>query len=405
MEAEDIAKRSDVEPWMVTFAHISMSQMLYLSDMIDEALGYIVKAAELSAAHNLLSLNSLIAITEADIYEKRLDWGMADKTLQNAITQIKYTEPGIGSLVYLDYARLKVKEGKLSDAIDLCHTGLELSVKHQNMEFRRELIKMLADLYYECGDYDESLHYYRFYFSHLENISNQANEMDFNSLLMEYQHSDLRNQIQMGELKLIAANRKIALIGSISVIIVLLFLFLLGLYTTKRKMYDKLALQYHNHIRRTGVLTLTEYAEGNSEEELLEGELLNHEEEDLDKNTLLNDSLHDLFDRIEKIMNSEFYYRGRDISLEKLAEVVGSNRTYTSKAINTYSGLSFTSYINKHRIEDAAKILSSVDNEMLLGEIAEKVGYNSLSVFSKTFQKETGVTPRQFRDSIKRHTV
>lgn len=86
--------------------------------------------------------------------------------------------------------------------------------------------------------------------------------------------------------------------------------------------------------------------------------------------------------------------------LKRLAELLDTNRTYVSKAVNKYSGMSFSSYLNMYRINEATAVISDPSRSVLLKQLADDLGYNSVTVFSKAFQKETGLMPSRYRKEI-----
>lgn len=100
-------------------------------------------------------------------------------------------------------------------------------------------------------------------------------------------------------------------------------------------------------------------------------------------------------------MRDSKIYRKKDLSLDSLATEAGSNRTYLSKIINSFSKGDFYSYINGYRIREAVSIIESADGRKLpFKDIADKVGYNSVNVFHKVFVKETGLPPGKYRSSL-----
>lgn len=106
-----------------------------------------------------------------------------------------------------------------------------------------------------------------------------------------------------------------------------------------------------------------------------------------------------LFDTIEKKMSDEHLYRTNGLTLETLAEAIGSNRTYVSRAVNMFAGVSFSRYVNHFRVEETVKRLSEPASDILVKELAYSLGFRSDSVFSKVFKSETGMTPNEFRRS------
>ena len=77
--------------------------------------------------------------------------------------------------------------------------------------------------------------------------------------------------------------------------------------------------------------------------------------------------------------------------------MTGTNRTYLSQAINEYAGMSYNSWINMYRISEATDILSDPSNSISLKQLADNLGYNSISVFHRAFLKGTGMTPSVWR--------
>ena len=72
----------------------------------------------------------------------------------------------------------------------------------------------------------------------------------------------------------------------------------------------------------------------------------------------------ELFRTLERIMREEKIYKDNFITKDKVAEILGTNRTYLSRIINEQSKLSFTHYVNRFRIEEAIRLLSDPNNEI-----------------------------------------
>lgn len=89
-------------------------------------------------------------------------------------------------------------------------------------------------------------------------------------------------------------------------------------------------------------------------------------------------------------------YANPDISLDTLTASLGMNRTKINDVLKTELGLTFTGYLNKLRLTEAARLLS--DNPQLsISEVAYKVGYNNASYFNKLFKEEYSCPPKTFR--------
>ena len=87
------------------------------------------------------------------------------------------------------------------------------------------------------------------------------------------------------------------------------------------------------------------------------------------------------------------------LTLPAVAEKCWYNPTYFSRLFKEHTGMTFTAYLNKIRIENATALLRSTD--MRIEDICFTVGFSDKSRFYKCFQEHTKLTPYQYRKSKK----
>ncbi|MFN0203665.1 MAG: helix-turn-helix domain-containing protein [Bacteroidia bacterium] len=105
-----------------------------------------------------------------------------------------------------------------------------------------------------------------------------------------------------------------------------------------------------------------------------------------------------LSEKIQMAMEVNKMYLDTDLSLAKVALLVGSNTKYVSNAINLIFQKNFTTYVNEFRIEESIRLLATSQADVYtLETIAQLSGFKSRSVFITSFKKATGVTPSQFK--------
>lgn len=85
----------------------------------------------------------------------------------------------------------------------------------------------------------------------------------------------------------------------------------------------------------------------------------------------------------------------QDVSLTVLSSITKLNASYLSRLFKQQVGVNISEYINFQRIEKAKTILRSTEHNVT--EVAEMVGFNSVSYFSKRFKTIVGVLPNQYR--------
>lgn len=90
----------------------------------------------------------------------------------------------------------------------------------------------------------------------------------------------------------------------------------------------------------------------------------------------------------------------KNISLDQLAEYLGVSPFYLSKLFKEEKGENYISYLTTCRLEKAKRLLQN--DSLIIKEITAQTGYNDQNYFSKLFKQKYGMTPSEFRDSIKR---
>lgn len=96
-------------------------------------------------------------------------------------------------------------------------------------------------------------------------------------------------------------------------------------------------------------------------------------------------------------MDKDALYLDPNLSLQKLSRHVGALPNQVSQTLNEQIGASFFDYIAQHRIEAAKPMILDAKASSLA--VSLDVGFNSRSTFYKAFKRETGMTPKAFRDA------
>lgn len=89
-------------------------------------------------------------------------------------------------------------------------------------------------------------------------------------------------------------------------------------------------------------------------------------------------------------------YTNADLDLDSVVSATGTNRNKVNEILKTELGMTFTSYLNKLRLTQAARLLIE-KGSATISEIAYSVGYSNVSYFNKLFKEEYGCTPKDFR--------
>lgn len=107
-----------------------------------------------------------------------------------------------------------------------------------------------------------------------------------------------------------------------------------------------------------------------------------------------------LMHQIATALREQKLFASPDLTIQDLASAVHSNRTYVSQCINRRTGLSFSQYVARYRVEHAQQILRDsgygTDKEAIMDAMTSS-GFSSDQTFYRVFKEITGETPLQYR--------
>lgn len=102
-----------------------------------------------------------------------------------------------------------------------------------------------------------------------------------------------------------------------------------------------------------------------------------------------------IINNIRKYIDDHYY---EDINLDMLSKIVYINPYYLSKLFKEKTGENYISYLTRVRIENAKKLLRNPEYKIY--SISEMVGYDSARHLSKVFKEFTGLTPKEYRNTL-----
>ncbi|MFR4847985.1 helix-turn-helix domain-containing protein [Alistipes finegoldii] len=295
-------------------------------------------------------------------------------------------------MTYLSYGTYLNDRGEYARAIPVLRQGIELSERSNNAVHRYKLYLRISEAETALGRYREALDYFKSYHSQADSIFNVERERSINELRVRYDAERQENMLRKSEIDLIRQQRRFQLL-------LLLLLFAVGistvvyiLYRRKDKMYKQIVRQQYEFLKKekkAAQPAMPPPGPTSPQTEKPSPDRDDHAVRDAE-----------LFARIEYLMQTEGVYRQNDLTIERLAERLDTNRTYISRAINQQAGKTFSSYVNSYRIDEAVRRLSDVDDDTPLKALAQTLGYNHLQTFYTSFQSAIGMPPSKYREKL-----
>ncbi len=296
--------------------------------------------------------------------------------------------------------------------------SLEISEEFDIPAMRIELYRILSDIYKEKNDFEKSLEYFTIHFEYYDSISKTENIDKYNQLLTMHGIEQKENEIlklntEQEKNKAMLKQQKI-LVFSISIIL-FISLFTLFIFVILRK---KLIFSNENIVKRNLELVKSESQLIDSEKKLkeskteLEAIIEQLEQNEINtaniikekyKNISISENKIDILaEKIILLMETEKFYMQNNITKKKLADKLETNTKYISLTINKKFDCNVNTFINKYRIKEARRLLTTTNmKKMTIEAIAKNVGFNTINTFNKVFKNEFGITPSYYLKSIK----
>ncbi len=95
----------------------------------------------------------------------------------------------------------------------------------------------------------------------------------------------------------------------------------------------------------------------------------------------------------KRLMNDKKLFLQPNLTLEDVADILHSNKTYVSRMVNNSYGQGFSELMNRMRVDYAKEYILS-HRSARQSEIARNCGFLSASSFNTVFKKVTGTTPK-----------
>lgn len=332
--------------------------------------------------------NNTIAYTRLKIAEIHMKMGEMD----NALQQINEVEAIPIKNIYEDVQQeyhftvatffLANKQYNLA----LKHAGVLMpsdTSKFMVHRFVPEVYKLVSEIYSKKNEDALAMSYLKKYTLIADSLKKQSNIARSMILLAESNNKKTRTDLN-NERKF--SGSLIFGIVFLSVVLLTILLFYRRLYISKLKLVKKSVDKTYED----KILPL--------KASIRESIRIDHlpDEEEIKKQLDLIIRLNDLFIEEKAFLNP-------GLNIKETAEMLSTNRTYLSKAINTQLNSTFPAFVNEYRIKESInQIVSGFTLNHTIEALAKKSGFASRNVFVAAFKKNTGVVPSFFIANYKK---
>ena len=387
--------RQNNDPYLIYCGAISMARNLCLNRKMEEAWRYTREADRLSKRYDFKN-RSDIYNTYGEIALEAGDYMKAGLYYEQAIREHGFSQAAYVVSTYVGYGRALIAQKKYKSALEKLQIGKEISEKNITSLFRREVYLLLSACYDRLGEPKEALEYYKRYTAESFRLYNEDKERTEKELMVRYETEKRNKELaQKNMLLQKEQNRVMALVGITFVVLIVVLLFYIN-YRRKNRLYKQIVRESVDWLAKERQFS-KRIAEQEKQLQELIGKAGAVDGGRYSGSSLNKDSQQELFGRLERLMQNDQVYKNSLFTREKMAELLGTNRTYLSQTINEQTGLTFTHYMNKYRIEEARRILADPQDDTPIKAIAADLGFSSVTTFYTLFKAVVQMSPDRYR--------
>lgn len=289
-------------------------------------------------------------------------------------------------------ASLKSRNGMSKEAVDVLNQGLRIAGRKKVRTYLPEIFTDLAECHMRLGHHNAALNlmlYYKTYSDSTQTLMQKTamqrlrlnNEIMLNKFTIERQ----RGYIQKKE-------RDIVIMLSCVGLLVIVLAFTLVLFYKKRCMYRVIVRQNRDYAKHEEYLN---QAIANLQSQVL---ACTHDKQ-INGNSMSALKIEDIMARLAVLLADDLIISDNSLTLNSIAEMLDTNRTYLSKAIKETTGDSFPSLVKSFRVKRAIRIMEQ-NADVSLVEVYKKSGFTSRSSFYSAFKDEVGMSPSVYKSLL-----
>lgn len=428
-QAYELAKRHGYQVPLY-YASLGLAQYYTLDGRLDPAWDALQEARHLAA---LQGRNDALELDLLEAYY-RSSTGQPEQAVEICTTTLSDTTrtltlfDRIQLLTALGEAQMSM--GQPNKALHSVHQAMSLSKESGVMFQWPTLLKLMASTLSATGDYPEAVNYLEKYARYNDSVQRIDRERALIEARIRHELREQEDILADHRRQLSEDRRQLLLVIAFAVMLLVVLAVLIASYRRKNRLYDAIVRQNLNYIERENSLlqrleqlsavapdpsdaageepaTMAEAAvqppSGDADAEPAPvaeqgGEPAGRSEETPGHTAQQSP----LMARFTTLMIQEHLYRDPSLTIATVAERLGTNRTYLSRAINESTGRSFPQMLTELRVRDAVEIMSEPGEDRPIKQISALAGFSALSTFYAAFQEATGMTPARYRAQVRK---
>lgn len=282
-------------------------------------------------------------------------------------------------ITYLQLGSLYISQKKNAEAIELLEKSLLITKEEHEQATLMRVYQKMSDAY-KSIDTQKSLDYLSLYTQTKDSIYRDESARSLAEFQVSYDTDSEREKAASKHRQLIV----VVCIGICAAIVFVLLIIRLCIVVRNRNR--------HNRLLRAQILELKEQM---ADQEKLFLEKINHKEPVAASVVSEEDCRF-----IEKLHDVIFQLMGKkDVTAENIASELCITSQQLRRKLKSIKGATPIAYINAIRMDYARQLLAE-RKDLTIEQVGLLCSFGEATNFSRSFKKETGMTPSQYRESL-----
>lgn len=408
-EAYAKAKQDKYMPGLYR-ASVNISNYLFNQRRFKEALTYLKEGELIASDLNYVIEMQYLYSFLGDIYAALNNPIEAENNYKKSIIDLPQTSSYDKIYARLCYSIFLIQQKRYQESINHLNETRKLSKEWKVTTFEKEIALNLSYAYERLGEYNKALSEYKLFDSIKEIQLNTEKEKEFSILDLKYKVTEEKRKNAQQEVELLRKNKNLITLWFVIAFVIICAIFIYYLYRKTQIRYKQIVQTHLENLENERKLRtqLEQFHQQSNKPTRNESTKISSEIEQsketskYTRSALSEQKSHDLLNQLEKLMIEDKIYHDPELTIDKLAAILNTNRTYLSQVINESSKLSYSSFINNYRIKEAVELLSDINNTEPIKSISYSIGFNSPSNFFTLFKNKIGVSPSVFRENVQK---
>lgn len=287
-------------------------------------------------------------------------------------------------------AMIELEQGNFKIARIALDSSEVYAKRYQMNQYEDVHAETEVKYYAKLGNYEQFQKSLDWFKSELEKKYDEQRQKTFEEMLVLYEQEKIVSENQLLSADVAIKNSRILYLSIITIMVSIGAFIIFSLYRRVSKQYNIL-YQQTVEMASSSCLPKPKFVENIIEKSSELQTVITSEQQEEQQ-----DAMKRVYLQVEEIMNVDKIYLNKKLALADLAQHLGTNENYISRAVNEHAKMNVSNFINSYRVKFATNLMLKDDKNRSIEQILDESGFNSRTTFYRIFSEFTGLKPTEF---------